>query len=200
MFVDAEQRRPCRKSASWCSRRTPNKSRELWTQLIGLPAQFGLRAAGSRRATPKIAGHEATRYAYPGAPPIFVTQPSDDALVIGTAGAVESSLTAADAGERPARRSCWSLPTPATSKAIFLQFGPLVRLPRRTPTAGERASNMAAVAPLVDDTTASLTIDEDPNELRVRLEVTGVPRVAEVLQTVQRAIATRRELQAAGGW
>ena len=99
-----------------------DKSRELWTQLIGLPAQFGARAGRSdgRNGDSRPARRRGTPI--PDAPPIFVTQPGEDALVIGTAGAVESSLAAADAGENgPEATRLLSSPTPATSKAVFLQ-------------------------------------------------------------------------------
>jgi hypothetical protein len=159
-----------------------NKSRELWTQLIGLPAQFGLAPAEATGET-KIHGHAATRYAYPGAPAIFVTQAGDDALVIGTAGAVENSLASAEAGEKARATKLMSFAGPATSKAIFVQIGPLVRSSAAMAREHER-EKLAAMAPLVDDMTAGLIIDEDPNELRVRLEVAGVPRVAELLKAV----------------
>lgn len=159
-----------------------NKSRELWTQLIGLPAQFGLAPAEATGET-KIHGHAATRYAYPGAPAIFVTQAGDDALVIGTAGAVENSLISAEADEKAPATRLLSFANPATSKAVFVQIGSLVRCGAAKAGEHER-DKLAAVAPLVDDMTAGLTIDEDANELRVRLEVAGVPQVAELLKTV----------------
>jgi hypothetical protein len=159
-----------------------NKSRELWTQLIGLPARFGL-APAEATGESKIRGRSATRYAYPGAPAIFVTQAGDDALLIGTAGAVESSLTQADASDKAPTTRLLSFANASTSKAVFVQCGPLVRAAAAQAGEHER-EKLAAVAPLVDDMTAGLTIDEDPNEFRVRLEVAGVPQVADVLKKV----------------
>jgi hypothetical protein len=104
-----------------------SKSRELWTQLIGLPARLGL-APPEAAGEAEIAGHKATRYAYPGAPPVFVSQPSDDALVIGTAGAVESALASTEGNDRAEAADLWQHAGDATSKAIFLQFGPLTRI------------------------------------------------------------------------
>ena len=78
-----------------------------------------------------------------------------------------------------------------------MQFGPLTRF-AAAQTRGSEREHMEAVAPLLDDATASLTVDEDPNELRVRLEVAGIPRVAEVLRTVS-AMSAPHELHAAGG-
>ena len=49
---------------------------------------------------------------------------------------------------------------------------------RRRSRASTSGAKLAAMAPLLDDMTAGLTVDEEPNELRVRLEVAGVPRVA----------------------
>jgi hypothetical protein len=172
-----------------------DKSRELWNQLIGLPARLGF-APPEAAGEAEIAGHKATRYAYPDAPPIFVSQPSDSSLVIGTAGAVESSLTAAETEKKGGATELLAHANSTTSKAVFLQFGSLARFAARH-AHGHEAEHMAAVAPLLDDTTASLTIDEDPNELRVRLELTDVPRVGEVLQTVTGLNGAAGELQAA---
>jgi hypothetical protein len=170
------------------------KSRELWTQLLGLPARLGF-APPEASGDVDIAGRKATRYAYPGAPPIFVSQASEDALVIGTAGAVETSLAAADAGDAKGATKLLAHANSSTSKAVFLQFGSLARFAARH-AHGQEAGHMAAVAPLLDDTTASLTIDEDPNELRVRLEVADVPHVADVLRTVGETAGHARNLQA----
>jgi hypothetical protein len=158
------------------------KSRELWKQLIGLPAQFGAAPPEAVSET-KIGGHAATQYAYPGAPPIFVSQASDNALVIGTAKAVESSLAAAEAGQDAGANDLLEQANAATSKAVILQLGSLMRCGAATAHGPER-EKLAAVAPLLDDTKASLTIDEEPQELRVRLEVTGVPQVADVLRAI----------------
>lgn len=163
------------------------KSRELWTQLMGLPARFGI-VPSEAASEAEIAGHAATRYAYPGAPPIFVSQPSDDALVIGTGGAVGASLTAA------ANQGAGGLLEHAheyTSKAVFVQFGAAARVAAATARGPER-EKIAALAPLVDKTTATLTVDEDPNELRVGIELAGVPHVADVLRAVGGAMEQSR--------
>jgi hypothetical protein len=173
-----------------------DKSRELWTQIMGLPARLGFAPAEAAGET-DVAGHKAMQYMYPGAPPIFVSQPSDDALVVGTAGAVASALAAADADEGEGATRLLAHANDATSKAVFLQFGPLVRLGAMHARGNEREM-MTAVAPLLDEATASFTVDEDVNELRVRLEVSGVPRVADVLQTVVGGrAAAASQLQAA---
>jgi hypothetical protein len=168
------------------------KSRELWTQLIGLPAQFGFAPPEAASET-KLHGRAATQYAYPGAPPIFVSQASENALVVGTAKAVESALVAAEAGDDAGAGNLLKQTGAATSKAVFLQMGPLVRCGAAAAHGPER-EKLAAVAPLVDRTTASLTIDEEPTELRVRVELAGVPRVSDVLQ----AIASQATLAANG--
>ncbi len=170
-----------------------DKSRQLWTQLMGLPARLGFAPPEAAGET-EIAGHKATRYAYPEAPPIFVSQPSEDALVIGTNGAVASSLAAADADDAAGATKLLEHANSSTSKAVFLQFGALARFAAEKAHGRER-EHMTAMAPVLDDTTASFTVDEDPNELRVRLDVTGVPRVAEVLKTVR--AHDKIELQAA---
>lgn len=170
------------------------KSRELWTQLIGLPTRLGF-APPEAAGEVEIAGHKATRYAYPKAPPIFVSQTSEDALVIGTAGAVETSLAAAGAGDAAGATKLLAHANSSTSKAVFLQFGSLARFAANK-AHGREADHLAAVAPLLDETTASLTVDEDPNELRVRLEVADVPHVADVLRIVGEAAGHAQSLQA----
>jgi hypothetical protein len=171
------------------------KSRELWTQLIGLPTRLGF-APPEAAGEVEIAGHKATRYAYPNAPPIFVSQTSEDALVIGTAGAVETSLAAAEAGDAAGATKLLAHANSSTSKAVFLQFGSMARFAAKN-AHGQEAEHIAAMAPLLDETTASLTVDEDPNELRIRLDIAGVPRVADVLQTVTGVNGAAGKLQAA---
>jgi hypothetical protein len=157
------------------------KSHELWTQLMGLPARLGAMPADAASET-QLAGRKAMRYQYPDAPPIFVSQPSDDALVIGTAAAVENALAAADSSGDGAEGSLLERANEATSKALFVQFGPLVRFAAGHASGAER-DRLTALAPVLDEATASLMIDEHPSELRIRLEVAGVPRVSDVLRS-----------------
>jgi hypothetical protein len=177
------------------------KSKELWTRLMGMPAQFGVVPTDAVKET-EIRGRAVTQYAYPDAPPIFVTQPSAESLVVGTAGAVEASLAALDDGQSLAAHEdgvkLVERVGPATSKAMLLRGGQLLKCAQ--PTMGEHERReLTAVAPLLDDLTASLTVDEEAAELRVRVEVSGVPRVGDMLRAVggKRAETPAAELQAA---
>jgi hypothetical protein len=163
-----------------------SKSKDLWTRLMSLPAQFGAVPASAVKET-EIRGRKATQYAYPDAPPIFVVQPNDDALVVGTAGAVEASLAALDDGKSLAKQEAGAdlmhAATPATSKAVFLRGGQLLKCAR--PNMGEHERReLAAVEPLLDKLNGSLTVDESENELRVQVQVSGVPRVGDILRAV----------------
>jgi hypothetical protein len=163
-----------------------SKSKNLWTRLMSMPAQFGaVPASAVKEAT--IRGRAATQYAYPDAPPIFVVQPNDDALVVGTAGAVEASLAALDDGKSLATQAKGAGlidgATPATSKAVFVRGGQLLKCAR--PHMGEHERReLAAVVPLLDKLNGSLTVDEEENELRLQVQVSGVPRVGDVLRAV----------------
>jgi hypothetical protein len=162
------------------------KSKELWTRLMGMPAQFGVVPTNAVKET-EIRGRAVTQYAYPDAPPIFVTQPSAESLVVGTAGAVEASLAALDDGQSLAAHEdgvkLVERVGPATSKAVLLRGGQLLKCAE--PTMGEHERReLASIAPLLDDLTASLTVDEDPAELRIRVEVSGLPRVGDMLRAV----------------
>jgi hypothetical protein len=178
------------------------KSKELWSRLMGMPAQFGAVPADAVKET-EIRGRAVTQYAYPDVPPIFVTQPSDESLVVGTAGAVEASLAALDDGQslasHPDGAKLIERTTPATSKAIFLRGGQLLKCAQ--PTMGDHdRQKLAAAAPMLNDLTASLTIDEEVSELRLRVEVSGVPRVGDVLRALgggQVAATPAAKLQAA---
>jgi hypothetical protein len=163
-----------------------SKSEALWSRLMAVPAQLGVIPANAVQDT-EIQGHAATRYAYPDAPPIFVTQPSAESLVVGTAGAVEASLAALENGLSLAAhadgvRLCERV-TPATCKALLLRAGPLLRCAAPSLSEQERRQ-LAAVAPILDELTASFAIDEEENELRVRVDVTGIPQVGDVLRAV----------------
>jgi len=171
------------------------KSKQLWGRLMALPAMFGVLPAEAVKEV-ELRGRPATQYLYPEAPPIFVAQPSEQSLLIGTAGAVEASLAALDDGESLAGQQdgvkLIERIGPSTSKAVIVRGGQLFKCAEPSLGPHERRE-LTAVAPLLNDLTASLTVDEEPNELRVRVEVTGVPRVGEVL----RAISGRAtELQA----
>jgi hypothetical protein len=163
-----------------------SKSEALWSRLMAMPAQLGAVPASAVQEM-EIQGHAATRYAYPDAPPIFVTQPSAESLVIGTAGAVEASLAALENGQSLAAHAdgarLFDRVTPATSKAVLLRAGPLLKCIAPSMSEHERRQ-LAAVAPILDELTASLTIDEEENELRVRVDVTDIPQVGEVLRAV----------------
>jgi hypothetical protein len=178
------------------------KSKELWTRLMGLPAQFGAIPPDAVKET-EMRGRAVTQYAYPDAPPIFVTQPSAESLVVGTAGAVEASLAALDDGQSLAAHAdgakLLKRTGPATSKAVFLRGGQLLKCVQPAMGGNERRE-LAAMSPLLNDLTASLTLDEEASELRLRVEVTGVPRVGDVLRAVNGArieSASGAELQAA---
>jgi hypothetical protein len=73
--------------------------------------------------------------------------------------------------------------TPATSKAVFLRGGQLLKCAQ--PSMGEHERReLAAVEPLLDKLNGSLTVDEEENELRLQVQVSGVPRVGDVLRAV----------------
>ena len=170
------------------------KSKQLWSQLLSLPTKFGLLPPEAVKET-EIRGQAVTEYAYPDVPPIFVTKPSGEALVIGTAGAVEASLTASTDGPSLAEQT-EGAPSliqtgPWTSKAVFLRAAELLKCFEGSLGEQERRHLMAG-APVIEDLEAAVTVDEDPNELRVRLEVAGMPRVSDVLRAFQ---ARHRELQ-----
>jgi hypothetical protein len=163
-----------------------SKSKDLWTRLMSLPAQFGAVPASAVKEV-KIRGRAATQYAYPEAPPIFVVQPNDGALVVGTAVAVEASLAALDDGTSLATQAkgagFMDGATGATSKAVFLRGGQLLKCAR--PSMGEHERReLAAVEPLLDKLNGSFTVDEEENELRLQVQVSGVPRVGDVLRAV----------------
>jgi hypothetical protein len=168
------------------------KSHQLWSQLIGMPARFGF-APPEAAGEATIGGRAATRYAYPGAPEVYMTQPSDGSLVIGTAGAVEASLAAAEAGDSEAQESdgdgmssLLAAAGPTTSKAVFLRVGPLTQIAARQ-ARGREQQELTAIAAMLDDATVSLTVDEDPNELRVQVALAGAPKVAEILRAIQQS-------------
>jgi hypothetical protein len=162
------------------------KSKELWTRLMSLPAQFGALPASSVKDT-EIRGHAVTQYSYPDAPQVFVVQPSDVSLVVGTSGAVEASLKALDEGVSLATHEDGAglieRTSPATSKAVFLRGGQLLKCAE--PKMGEHERRKAAaMAPLLEELTASLTLDEEANEVRLCVDVAGLPKVGEVLRAV----------------
>jgi hypothetical protein len=171
------------------------KSKQLWGQLMSLPTKFGLLPPEAVREL-EIQGQTVTQYSYPDAPPIFVTKPSGEALIIGTAGAVEASLAAAAGGQSLADQqgADGSLVKtgPYTSKAVFVRAAELLKSCERMMGEGERRAAHAA-APVIDDLEVALTVDEDPNELRVSLELAGVPRVSDMLRV---AVAEYREHEA----
>ena len=124
------------------------KSRELWTQLIGLPTRSARCAEAAGEV--EIAGHKATRYAYPNVPPIFVSQTSEDALVIGTAGAVETSLAAGRSRATPRRRPGCATPTRRRARRCFCSSARSRDLRRTTPMGGRR-EHIAALVPILDE-------------------------------------------------
>ena len=162
------------------------KSKELWTRLMSLPTQFGAVPTGAVKEV-EISGRAAWQYAYPDAPLIVVTQPSDESMIVGTEAAVKASLAALDEGRSLAGEGegadLMESASPATSKALFLRGGPLLKCAQ--PKMSQRERRQAdMIVPLLEELTASLIIDEEPNELRLKVDVAGIPHVGDVLRAV----------------
>ncbi|MEM9659347.1 MAG: hypothetical protein AAF961_13400, partial [Planctomycetota bacterium] len=173
--------------------RDAEKSQRLWNELLSLPSRLGVLPPTAAGQT-EIAGYEASIYRFPDAPPIVVVAAGEGALLCGAAGAVEASLTAIDSEDavngHPVLGSMIEKTGVATSKALYVSAAGVLRC--ATQTMGSRGRREAeAIAPILKDTVAGFTVDEGPDELRIRFEVAGVPRVADVLREVGRLQGVR---------
>jgi hypothetical protein len=165
--------------------RDGEKSELLWNQLLSLPMLFGALPPQSMSEI-EVGGRQAKQYQFPQAPPIVVVQPNSDALLVGTAGAVEAALSASDTGvavdQHPQLGPLVRQTSDTTSKAVYVSASGVMRCAQSV-VGPRELREMQQIAPLVENLTYAFTVDEAPTQLSVQLEVSGLPKVSDALKT-----------------
>jgi hypothetical protein len=161
----------------------PSKSEALWNQLLSLAAMFGAKTS-QPIAEVTIEGKAGHVYQFAGAPPIAVVRSQDRTLTIGTEPAVAASVRAANTSNSILQDagfgSLLARLTPDTSKAVLVDVGRSVEVAAAL-TKGPEAGQLQMAAVVARDLKVSLVTDESPNQLTIRVEATGLPKMSAIL-------------------
>lgn len=154
------------------------RSEALWNQLLSLPSRIGIPDV-EEPVQLTINGHEASRFQLPDAPPIIICRGSDRHLVVGTEGAVRASL-GEDVGVAEHAVSP-SSESPA-HKAIQVDVDRALQL-AATMNPND-ADEINQVRQVVEDLTVSLSTHEEEDSLQIHGEVSGFPKIRNLLEQV----------------
>jgi hypothetical protein len=163
------------------------KSETLWTQLLSLPALFGLPGAPAPREL-TIEGQAARVYAFPEAPPIALVRLGDRVLVAGTQPAVAAAVRA-DAAKQGIRQDASFQPLldrlePTTSKAILLDPARIVQAAAGASPGSGYAEEVRMAASLLRGLKVSAVTEEGPTQFSMRIEATGLPNVPRLIKAM----------------
>jgi hypothetical protein len=160
-----------------------SKSEALWNQLLSLAAMFGARTS-QPVAEVSIEGKAGHVYHFAGAPPIAVVRSQERTLTIGTQPAVAASVRAANTSnstlQDPAFGPLLARLTPDTSKAVLVDVGRSVEVAAAL-AKGPEAGQLQMAGVVARDLKISLVTDESPNQLTIRVEATGLPKMPAIL-------------------
>ena len=158
------------------------KSEALWNQILSLAMLFGARNA-QPPADVEIEGRKGRVYQLDGIPPIAVVR-TEGELVVGTQAAVTAAVRAGrdknsilkDAQFAPLLARL----TPHASKALLVDVGRAV--PIVAAMLGEPSSDeLRMIQAIVRDMKVSIVTDEAPNRLTIQADVTGLPKLRDIV-------------------
>ncbi|MBI3839958.1 MAG: hypothetical protein HY288_18710 [Planctomycetia bacterium] len=190
----ADSARPIPDVGAVIAVKDPSKSEALWNQLLSLAAVFGARTS-QPVADVTIESKAGHIYHFAGAPPIAVVRSQDRTLTIGTEGAVAASVRAVNSNTSIVRDvafgSLLGRITPDTSKAVLVDVGRSVAVAGAL-AKGREARELAIIGDATRDLRVSLVTDEAPNQLTIRVEATGLPKMPAILSLINQGRIERK--------
>ncbi len=187
----------------------PARSEALWTQVLGIA---GLAAGGRAiEGTPvEIEGVTARSYQFSENVSIYFAISGDDVLLSTTRDAMARSIQAQRKGDSilddAAFATSLSRVGPDTTQAFFVHPGRALQIAKPFMSA-EEAAEIGPFLSALSDTVASIVVDHADGAFRFSTEVTGIPRVGElVTQLIERekgrhqANASLAKATSAGRW
>ncbi|MDG1874186.1 MAG: DUF3352 domain-containing protein [Mariniblastus sp.] len=163
------------------------KSNSLWNQLLTLPSKLDLED-GPRASLSAIDGVAVHEYSFPDdeIPQVLIARIGEDAMVIGTRGAVEATIAATKSGQTLANdqraAAFWSAKSEHTSKAAFISVSHALRLAAKL-EGGSSAQEMLLAAQVLDDLAVTVVVNEAPANFVIQSDVVGLPIFENVIKT-----------------
>ena len=180
---DAKGRQPFPEIAAVIAVKDPAKSEALWNQILSLAMLFGAGNAPPP-AEVEIAGKKGRVYQIDRIGPIAVVR-VDGQLVVGTRVAVTAAVRAGaegtsilqDEGFAPLLARL----TPNASKALLIDAGRAMPILAAL-SGGGSSDEMRLIGALVHDMKIAIVTDESPNQLTIRVDVTGLPQFRDIVK------------------
>lgn len=171
----------------------PAKSQQLWDQLLSIPSiVMGQEAAEPTTRT--IAGQKVQVYPMPEGVRIYVGR-LDHSVVVGlTEQAIAASIEAHRSGESiltdAGVKAATDRITPDTSILLLAHAGRSVQVAAQFCPPDELPQVQMAGA-MLGSTVLTLIADESPTRLRIAGELTGLPKVKDIIQLASKFMAGR---------
>jgi hypothetical protein len=173
----------------------PVKSQQLWDYLLTTPSKI----MGQEFAEPsskRIAGTDVRLYPIPDGPTIHIAQVDHSLLVAPTETALVASIEAFRSGESilsdPGVKAATSQITEDTSLVVFAHAGRCAQVGAQFCPLDELPMVQAAAA-ILETTMVTMVADESPTKLRLAGQVTGLPKVKDLISMASKMMAQHSE-------
>lgn len=175
------------------------KSESLWNQVLTLPSKIKIEDGPSVKET-TVGGVTAHEYTFPDddIPAIMIARVGDDAMVVGTRGAVAAAISAHATDSTLANderaAAFWNAGSKFTSKAAFVNVSQALNLAAQM-EGGSDAREMKMAATVLDDLSVTVVVNEAPAEFEVRTDVLGLPIFENVIKTFAKMQSSAQQVR-----
>lgn len=167
------------------------KSEQLWTTLLELPAKLAPGQASASRQT--IEGLEAHVFRLPvdeDFPPLVIARLNEEAFVAGTQSAVQVALASVRTGktlkQAPQAQSLWNATTEHSAKAALVNVGKALQMASMMEN-GNDADMLQALSQTMNEMNVTVVVDEAPTHFATVLNINGLPTFERVIKVLSKA-------------